>query len=262
MGRHDLRPVRVHDTATLLMKTKRSSAPPPWYKAMTEYPPTQALVRPQPVSHTNHNVRLRPQRKYKKPSKMFMPQPITYMEDKLRQEFFGDHPWELARPRILLENDGKDYQRWDWSKPSQPGRPVDGESVVQRQMWLMEHERPDPKKPTTMKKAAAYDKARKEFYDLRHFDEIETRIAKEEAQSYGADFGKSAQEVGMQLEGEQFEKFKIWAREQVTLVEQSRSAAYTGFASPTKNKEEVEPKQESEGVEAALSELAVDNDEQ
>ena len=128
-------------------------------------------------------------------------------------------------------------------------------------MWLMENERPDPKSPTTMRKAAAYDKARKEFYELRHFDEIEARIAKEEAQSYGADFGKSAQEVGMQLEGEQFEKFKVWAREQVTLVEQSRSAAYTGFASP-KNKEAEEPKKEPEGVESVLNELAVENDEE
>lgn len=64
---------------------------------------------------------------------MFQPQQIRHEEDDLRREFFGDHPWELARPRVLLENDGKDYQRWDWSKPDQTGRPLSGERLV---MWI------------------------------------------------------------------------------------------------------------------------------
>ena len=58
---------------------------------------------------------------------MFQPQRIGYEEDALRQEFFADHPWELARPRMMLEDDGKDYQRWDWSLPEQDGRPTSGE---------------------------------------------------------------------------------------------------------------------------------------
>lgn len=63
----------------------------------------------------------------RKASRMFQPQRITLEEDRLRRDFFGDHPWELARPRVLLENDGKDYQRWDWSLKQQAGRPVNGE---------------------------------------------------------------------------------------------------------------------------------------
>lgn len=35
-----------------------------------------------------------------------MPPQIVYEEDKLRQEFFGDHPWELARPRMMHETPG------------------------------------------------------------------------------------------------------------------------------------------------------------
>jgi small subunit ribosomal protein S23 len=33
----------------------------------------------------------------------------------------------LARPRIVLENDGKDAQKCDWSRIQQPGRPLTGE---------------------------------------------------------------------------------------------------------------------------------------
>lgn len=58
---------------------------------------------------------------------MFKPQMITYEEDKLRKAFYGDHPWELARPRIILEQDGKDGQRCDWSRIKQPGRELNGE---------------------------------------------------------------------------------------------------------------------------------------
>jgi small subunit ribosomal protein S23 len=58
---------------------------------------------------------------------MFQPMPIVYPEDKLRSEFFGDHPWELARPRVVLENDGKDGEKWDWSRIVQLGKKLDGE---------------------------------------------------------------------------------------------------------------------------------------
>jgi small subunit ribosomal protein S23 len=60
---------------------------------------------------------------------MFRPLPIVYIEDELRTEFYSDHPWELARPKMLLENDGKDGQKDDWSKIQQPGRPLSGERL-------------------------------------------------------------------------------------------------------------------------------------
>lgn len=61
---------------------------------------------------------------------MFSPVNLTYEEDKLRWEYFNDHPWELARPRVVLENDGRDAQGWDWgveldvalNRPRQRGR--------------------------------------------------------------------------------------------------------------------------------------------
>jgi len=153
---------------------------------------------------------------------MFQPQRITYPEDALRQEFFGDHPWELARPRLILENDGKDGQKYDWSKMKQRGRKLDGESVIQRQLWLLNN-------VPEMTTARAYDQARQEFYALRHEEDVERRVAKEEALATGAYFGKSALEVGMELEDKAYEQWKEWAIKEITATEQARSSAYTGI---------------------------------
>ncbi len=67
----------------------------------------------------------------KKPSRTFHPQKIVYEEDELRRVFFKDHPWELARPRMMVELDGKDSRRVDWSRGlRQPGMPLSGEWFV------------------------------------------------------------------------------------------------------------------------------------
>ena len=96
---------------------------PAWFDVVDGIPPSQILVRTPPVQH-NEPAR---QRQKRKASKAFMPQRITYEEDALRKQFFSDHPWELARPRTVLETDGKGYQRHDWSSIRQSTRKLDGE---------------------------------------------------------------------------------------------------------------------------------------
>jgi small subunit ribosomal protein S23 len=62
---------------------------------------------------------------------MFQPLNIPYQEDRLRKDFFGDHPWELARPKVVLEDGGDERKGWDWSKGiRQPGKRIDGERFV------------------------------------------------------------------------------------------------------------------------------------
>ncbi|KAI9790947.1 MAG: mitochondrial ribosomal small subunit component [Candelina submexicana] len=214
MGRYNFSPLRVHQTASQLLETGRIPSKPPWYDVVSNVPPAQTLVRPQQVQHG----------KRKKPSRLFQPQRIWYREDHLRNNFFGDHPWELARPRVVLEDDGRDGQRNDWKEMNQSQRHLDGESVVQRQLWLLEN-------VNGMTAAKAYDQARREFYALRHSEDIERRIAKEEAISTGAYFGKTALQVGMELEDKAYEEWKEWAIKTVTAIEQARGAAYTGLES-------------------------------
>ncbi|KAF2840533.1 mitochondrial ribosomal protein [Patellaria atrata CBS 101060] len=214
MGRYDFRPSRVHQTATHLFEIGRLRALPPWYNIVADFPPSQILVRP--IQRTQLEKKVK-----RKASRMFQPAQLTYPEDRLRRDFYSDHPWELARPKIVLENDGNDSKGWDWSRIQQPEKRLDGESVIQRQMWLMHHEGLD--------KALAYDRARKEFYKVRNLEELERRVAKEEALHTGAYFGKTALEVGMELEDKAWEDWKAWATAEVTTLRQVRQSAYTGL---------------------------------
>lgn len=79
-----------------------------------------------------------------------------------------------------------------------------------------------------MNSAKAYDQARQEFYAIRHQEDVERRVAKEEALSTGAYFGKSMLEIGMELEDKTYETWKEWAQKEVEVIEQQRSAVYTG----------------------------------
>lgn len=112
MGKYNFAAQRVHSYAGQLIANKRMPLPPPWYPVIAQYPPSERLVRP---------AMQRPGKPGKKASKLFKPLNIKYEEDGLRWEYFNDHPWDLARPRVLLEDDGKDRVKWDWSIPLDHG---------------------------------------------------------------------------------------------------------------------------------------------
>lgn len=114
---------KVYQSTTMFLENKLLNQLPPWYKAMRAIPPTEIMTRTLPPQHQERKLNSR----VRKPSKMFKPVQLEYEEDRLRKEFYSDHPWELARPRIMLENDGKDGLRCNWSRIQQRGRPLNGE---------------------------------------------------------------------------------------------------------------------------------------
>ncbi len=81
-------------------------------------------------------------------------------------------------------------------------------------------------------KEEAYDQARKEFYALRQEEEIEARIAEEEARAVGGYFGKTRLHVGMELEDRQYERWKKWAETEIGRLKLAQSQAYTSFGDP------------------------------
>lgn len=212
MGRYDFRALRVRQSARALYDTRRNPRLPQWYDVVGDIPPGETLARPV--------MRVPKVRRARKASRLFKPLAMVFPEDKLRTEFFGDHPWELARPRLVVEDSGNDAKNWDWSGIVQKGKQLDGESVVQRQMWLMRH--------AGLSKAAAYDRARHEFYAHRHRAEIRARVAKEEALHVGAYFGKGPLEIGMQLEDATWEAWKTWAAAQIEEDEAVRAQMTSG----------------------------------
>ena len=90
-------------------------------------------------------------------------------------------------------------------------------SVVQRQLYLMNnplkpssHEHPSgvPLDTRPLSRDDAYDQARRELYYFRLQEDLERRVGREEAEYMGAYFGMTNLEIGMQLEDEQYEKWK------------------------------------------------------
>lgn len=242
MGR-SLRPSRVYQTVKTSLAIPNTLAgqtelPPVWLKVIERYPPSELLTRPKPTPHQVPNSRQR------RPKNIFRPQAITFPEDELRRTFFKDHPWELARPRIAVELDGKDGRYVDWSRGlKQPGWQVSGESVVQRQLWLMENGTQQYVQNeatgdmevinTPLTKEQAYDMVRKEFYAIRHQEDIERRIAAEEARMVGAYFGKSRLEVSMELENKTFEDWRTWAETENSRLNAASQSAYANFNEAT-----------------------------
>ena len=102
---------------------KNMDVPPPaWFKALQSIPPSEVLTRPVALRHSGPPLKI---------NNMFKPTRIEYPEDQLRKEFYRDHPWELARPRIIMELDGHDAKYLDWSKGlRQRGMALSGERLV------------------------------------------------------------------------------------------------------------------------------------
>ena len=84
-----------------------------------------------------------------------------------------------------------------------------------------------------MTKQEAYDKARHEFYKLRQLEQMERRIAVEEARMVGGYFGKDLLHVGMQLEDKKYEAWKKWAATEIARQESTRASQYTNVVDNT-----------------------------
>lgn len=127
MGGRQIRPAGVYRAVSEELKHQLMPGynvpTPPWLAVMNSVPPSETLVRTVTPRH-----RLPNSPKASKPKRLFRPQTIAYPEDALRTSFYKDHPWELARPRVVLELDGRDHQHCDWGKGlRQPGVPLTGE---------------------------------------------------------------------------------------------------------------------------------------
>ena len=90
---------------------------PVWYQPVLNTPPMTDFSRKPPQTHhgrVGYDLR-----------QLYPIQ--TGISVHIRRKFYTQHPWELARPKVVVEEDGADYARWDWSKMEQIEKPLDGE---------------------------------------------------------------------------------------------------------------------------------------
>lgn len=144
-------------------------------------------------------------RKQKNNSIALIPK-LQFVEDQLRDVFYHQHPWEFARPKTLVENSGNEQDKCDWSRLLQFNRPLDGESVVQRTLWLLKAAK-EAGEPKTL--FDAYDQARFEFYKLRMAEEMNSAVSKEESSMFGAIYPSTNLQWGLQKEQEVID---VWAK--------------------------------------------------
>ncbi|CDO94562.1 unnamed protein product [Kluyveromyces dobzhanskii CBS 2104] len=240
--------VNVLERTSAYLKSGILKKTPAWYNVIAKVPPTKKFARaPQLINPKNGKSRTvlpdysnwkansaglyktRPNHLEKKDSasKLYQPSKLVYIEDKLRKLFFQQHPWELSRPKILVENT-LETQEYDWSHIQQLGKPLDGESVVQRTLHLL-------KSGDKKELIDAYDQARFEFYRLRIEQEVQDQIAQEEAEMFGSVFNISSVEYGIAKEQKVIDTWKRKAIQQAELMAARSSNPSASWANETED---------------------------
>lgn len=111
---------QVHKQVSRLMQANYIREEPVWYQAVLQYPPLPFPSRAPPFQALEaENPSRKPFVSSLRPPKT-QPLTIKYMEDKLRLQFFRDHPFEAFRPVSIVEGQlvepehpvrGKDWTR-------------------------------------------------------------------------------------------------------------------------------------------------------
>ncbi|PKK70574.1 hypothetical protein RhiirB3_369984 [Rhizophagus irregularis] len=182
---HYASPTQLHNHVSRLFTGKIIKSLPVWYSAMKNIPPGQSLLR-NTKSHSQKHLK----------TKVPRPQKIYYMLDALRKDFYRDHPYELLRPQILIEQDGGFVEKI-LGNLKFPCR-VTGENVIKYQEYLI--------KKKGMSKNDAYIQACNEFYKIRAREEVAERVAEEQALLFGARGGQSQTERSLWLEHKNLQK--------------------------------------------------------
>ncbi|KAG6832520.1 hypothetical protein H0H92_000149 [Tricholoma furcatifolium] len=201
---------QVHQQVSRLMRGNFIKQQPVWYQAVLEYPPLPLPPKAPPTrtsyDQCDNSQSARPKGQDPKPI------PIKYLEDKIRRQFFRDHPFENFRPTTLVEGaeiqDANPIQGKAWTRLSERGRyPIPEEYVYSSfaAIYVLQscsviafirtlHE--DHKKPLS----EAYSTAVAQFRALRAEHQVTVTFANLEADHLGAWFAPSEIEHSFEKE--------------------------------------------------------------
>lgn len=217
---------------------------PAWYNVVSAVPPATDLTKKPINLQTNqkadpvtqlfqkhngvHKTRVSKLDRQQKNNSVSRIPKLEFLEDQLRDVFYHQHPWELARPKILVENSGDDHSRCDWSHMLQLHKPLDGESVVQRTLHILQEQKQKGAETTLFE---AYDQARFEFYQLRMAQELESAVAREESTMFGAIYNSTNMDWGLQKEQEFIDVWVKVGEERTKVREASRNKTLSSVGS-------------------------------
>ncbi|KZV74944.1 hypothetical protein PENSPDRAFT_647695 [Peniophora sp. CONT] len=118
------------------------------------------------------------------------------MEDRVRKQFFTDHPFETFRPRTLVEDERVDedhpVQGEAWTRLRERGRNPSPEDAIQFAVTLYKHH--------GVSLSNAYQTAVAQFRALRAEHHLMTAYAAQEAEAQGAIFGPTPVTAGFEAE--------------------------------------------------------------
>ncbi|KAK0553144.1 mitochondrial ribosomal small subunit component [Tilletia horrida] len=199
---------QVATNVSRLLKGNYLKSEPVWLQSVIAHPPAPPQPRspiarpaddlpPSYVARQKHFVNLATQPSTKRRTSVkrlrsltptLDPKPIYYLQDRVRRQFFRDHPWEAYRPRILVEmdktvvidkssplgapQDARELRAW--------GRNPQPEDVVSCTIHLHQNH--------GLSLSQAYHHTIASYHALRAEHETASRFAVLEAEAYGAKF--------------------------------------------------------------------------
>ncbi|KAI9205198.1 mitochondrial ribosomal protein S25-domain-containing protein [Polychytrium aggregatum] len=188
-----LNPLRIIHFANRSLAAKApgsaESAQPKWMSAVKMFPPSASFVLKtvipsevgqfvdqEEVQRTRlsqvNSVSLVHRSKPKKPQYADKPPVIVYPEDRLREDFYKHHPFELSKPFNLVEDtQALGFDRWETINPD--AIEFSADNIFKRAQYLMQNQK--------LKEEEAYFTAVSEFYRVRRMqDTAEASARKEE----------------------------------------------------------------------------------
>jgi small subunit ribosomal protein S23 len=112
---------QVHKQASRLLRADYIKREPAWFQAVLENPPLPLPARA-PPSRTEYDLPFNVKPSVADPE----PRPVVYLEDRIRRQFFRDHPFEAFRPRTLVEGEAIEPEHpinsINWTRLRQRGR--------------------------------------------------------------------------------------------------------------------------------------------
>lgn len=229
-------PIQVTQTVSRLMQGGYVKSPPAWYAPTLQYPPATQAPR-QPRARPDEDLprslrsdapaqrrlaelpsgrsRMNSHHKIRSQLPTLRAQPIVYEADRVRRQFFRDHPWEARRTRTLVEMDYTleaaaepeippgvlpELHHWSRSNPTV-------EDVVQCTLRTF--------KDGNMSLTQAYTRTVAAYHAIQAERELRTRYAVVEARALGGDIGPTETERGFNKEASELAK---WAALSSTAV--------------------------------------------